>query len=98
MKHIKKYNESVEPKSFKEEFVDEKSFTELDMDYPYYEGDERNEVDTYDASFSETVSISIDDLMNCLQEMKDKGADRVYVAQHSDHHGYYITGVKLVSI
>ena len=88
-------------KRYKEKFVKEISRTEIDLDHPFYEngGDDKNEVETIDCDFVEGVpSIGIDEVINILNDLKNSGADRVYIAEHCDHHGYYFYGVKLNQI
>jgi hypothetical protein len=106
-------------KTFVEKFIDSKSKTDLDCEYPFYEvrDDVYRDVDEEvnddsdgeevcnevmiphnKLSYVEAPSMSIDDVIEILNEFKTKGADRVYIADHSDHHGYYFYGVKLVQI
>ena len=86
-------------KYYAERFVKEIRKTELDLDFPFYNGkdDQRNEVLSphHLISFAEAPSIEIDEVMNIMTKLKNEGADRVYIADHSDHHGYYFYGVKL---
>lgn len=86
-------------KTFAEKLVDKKAFTELDLEYPFYESggqDECNEVLTPSSIlYTESPSIDIDIVISTLQNMKELGANRVYIADHCDHHGYYFYGVKL---
>lgn len=87
-------------KSYREVLVDEVSVTDLDMEEPFHSPDEEepNDVETAEEVWSETVSMPIDQAVKILQELRDKGADRVYLYTHSDHHGYYFTGVKLEEV
>ena len=47
---------------------------------------------------SSIPSIDIDTVIKTLQNLKESGADRVYIATHCDHNGYYFNGVKLKEI
>lgn len=83
-------------KRFKEKLIESKEFSEIDLEYPFYENDERNEVEMPNEEiWYDTESMSIDDAILTLEHLKEKGADRVYIVAHSDHHGYIFTGVKL---
>ena len=87
-------------KTFVEKLIDCKTRTELDLEYPHYDGDDRNEVmiPYNKLSFVEAPSLDIDEAIKIITELKEKGANRVYIADHCDHHGYYFYGVKLVEI
>ena len=87
-------------RTFVEKFIAEESRTELDLDYPNYEGEERNEVmiPSNKLSFVEAPSMDIDEAIKILTELKDKGANRIYFADHCDHHGYYFYGTQLKEI
>jgi len=87
-------------RKFVEIFIAVESRTELDLDFPNYDGDERNEIETpYDKlTWSEAPSMDIDETIKILTDLKEKGSNRVYIADHCDHHGYYFYGVELVEI
>lgn len=87
-------------KTYAEKFIADVALTELDMDWPFYDGDTRNEVLIPKSSlgFAESPSIHINRLIELLESMKEAGADRVYIHDHCDHHGYYFYGVKLVEL
>ena len=87
-------------KTFVEKFIGTEERTELDLDYPNYEGDERNEVmiPHNKLNFVEAPSIDIDEVIEILNQLKEKGANRVYIADHCDHNGYYFYGVNLIEI
>lgn len=87
-------------KTFVEKFIEEKSLTELDLDFPFYSGEERNEVMSpmNRLDFVECPSVNIDTVIDLLTDLKSAGSDRVYIADHCDHHGYYFYGVKLIEI
>lgn len=82
-------------KHYKESLVTEISMEELDLDHPFYDGDERNEVDQIDDIWAEVPSIDIDVAIENLTKLKELGANRVYFYAHNDHRGYIFTGVKL---
>ncbi len=94
-------------RTYVEHFIAEESRTDLDLEFPHYSNTEKdehgdavsNEVITPDdeLSYAEAYvpSIAIDEVVEILANLKNKGADRVYVATHNDHHGYYFYGVKL---
>lgn len=88
-------------KTFVEKFIAVESRTELDLEYPnYYYGEERNEVmiPHNKLKFAEAPSMDIDETIKILIELKEKGADRIYIADHCDHRGYYFYGVQLREI
>lgn len=87
-------------KTFVEKFIDTIEKTDLDLGYPYYEGDIKNEVMIpYNRlKFSEAPSLDINEVIKILTELKEKGANKVYIADHFDHDGYYFYGVKLIEI
>ena len=87
-------------RTYVEKFVAVEARTELDMESPHYDGDECNEVmiPQHKLHYAEAPSMDIDDVMSLLNELKDKGANRIYIAQHCDHNGYYFYGVELKEI
>jgi hypothetical protein len=87
-------------KTYVEKFIDKDERTELDLDAPFYNGDIRNEVmiPYHKLDYTEAPSIEIDEVIKILNDLKTKGADRVYIADHCDHHGYYFYGTKLCEI
>ena len=87
-------------KTFVEKFIAVESRTDLDLEYPNYEGEVSNEVMTphNKLNYVEVPSMDIDDVINILNELKEKGSNRVYIADHCDHHGYYFYGVELKEI
>ena len=88
-------------KTFVEKLVAAEERTELDLEHPYYDKlGNRNEVMVpYSVlNFVEAPSIDLDEALKILTELKEKGANRVYIADHCDHHGYYFYGVKLLEI
>jgi hypothetical protein len=48
-------------------------------------------------NFAEAPSMDIDKTIKILTELK-KGANRIYIADHCGHHGYYFYGVQLREI
>lgn len=87
-------------KTFVEKFIAEESRTDLDLDYPNYDGDEKNEVmiPHNKLIFVEAPSMDIDETIKILTDLKEKGANRIYIADHCDHNGYYFYGVQLLEI
>ena len=85
-------------KKFKETLVKKISKTEIDLDSPFYTGDERNEVEVITDNITYSPSMDIDEAINILNELKKSGSNRVYIADHEDHHGYYFYGVKLTEL
>lgn len=86
----------------KETLVDSFDITDIDLDYYY--SDEKDEdgddiriniLTSNDVKFSECPPAKIDELINGLIDLKHKGTERVYIAEHTDHQGYYFYGVKL---
>jgi hypothetical protein len=87
-------------KTFVEKIIAVERRTELDLEYPNYDGEERNDVmiPHNKLNYVEAPSMDIDETIKILTELKNKGSNRVYIADHCDHHGYYFYGVKLVEI
>lgn len=94
-------------RTFVEKFIGEESITELDLMPPFYETPSsfeekeiRNEVMVphHRLSFTKAPSMDLDTAIGILNDLKEKGADRIYFAAHGDHHGYYFYGTKLVEI
>lgn len=82
--------------------VDQFELTDLDMDYYYSEklddnGDQIriNILESDQVKFSQTQPAKIGEVIEGLTMLKNNGAERVYIAEHTDHHGYYFYGVKL---
>lgn len=82
---------------YKEEFIKAIDRTDLDMGHPFYENgsDERNDIEL---SSIEGSSIEIDEVINILNNLKNSGANRVYIQEDCDHHGYQFYGVKLIKL
>lgn len=79
-------------------------FDLTDLDLEYYYSEEKDENDdpirldikhTMETNYTECPPAKIDDIINGLIELKHKGSEYVYIADHSDHHGYYFYGIKL---
>ena len=87
-------------KTFQEEFIVEESKTDLDLGFPYYEGDNSNKVIIPDLYLNglEIPSMDLDEAILILEAMKAKGANRVYFSPHIDHQGYYFYGTKLEQV
>lgn len=88
-------------KHFKETVIEEVQTEDLDMEYPWYDSvgqEESNDVDTAEDIWSETLSMDIRKAIEILQKLEEKGANRVYLYAHSDHHNYIFTGIKLEEI
>ena len=87
-------------KTFVEKFIAVAKNLNLDLKYPNYENKINNEVMTLHnkLEYVEAPSMDIDDVINILNELKEKGSNRVYIADHCDHHGYYFYGVELKEI
>lgn len=92
-------------KTFVEKIVAVRDFTELDLDFPHHETDEYGEDIRNDVmiphsklDYVEVPSMDINDVIQTLNDFKKMGANRVYIADHIDHHGYYFYGVKLIEI
>lgn len=89
-------------RKFRETLLVKVNKTEIDLDFPFYtdgnEGKNDVEIPYEEITFGESPSMDIDEVMQILSDMKDKGSNRVYIADHSDHHGYHFYGVKLTEI
>ncbi len=90
-------------KIFEEKFVYRDSVTDIDLQYPFYHGDDRNEVITSSEMgeveyWDGAPSIDTWELIDVLEHIKEQGAERVYIADHSEHRGYYFYGVKLKEV
>lgn len=89
-------------KPLKEVFVKEIVHDELDLKPPFYIRDKEGDGDRQEIIYSDEVnwqdapSIDIETIIAALHELQAAGADRVYLFAHSDHHGYHLTGVRLV--
>jgi hypothetical protein len=84
------------PKTFVEKFIGSEVRDELDLEYPYNKGDVMTPVSRLD--FAEVQSIDINEVIKICNDLKNKGANRLYIATHSDHQGYYFHGVCLKEI
>ena len=84
-------------KQLKETFIGKKEVSDLDLMEPFWEdgADEPNEIEWMDDIWNEAPSMDIDQLMEILEKYKKEGANRVYIAEHSDHQGYEFNFVKL---
>lgn len=88
---------------YEENLVGQFDLTEIDLEYYYsteldenggpirYEIKQSREVD-----YAECPPAKIDEVIEGLLELKKKGAERVYIAEHTDHFGYYFYGIKVV--
>ncbi len=89
-------------RTFVEKFIDKEELTELDCEFPFYDKntEDRNEVliPHSHLSFAQCPSVDIDRVITILNNLKEKGANRVYLADHVDHQGYYVYGTKLIEI
>lgn len=90
-------------KKFIEKYIDNVEKTDLDLNWPFYDENEESTKIEYsksarEFSLSEAPSLDIDEAISVLQELKKQGANRVYIGDHCDHHGYHFTGVKLVEV
>lgn len=87
---------------FKEKLINVNYHEELDFLHPFYndETEEFNEIDDSEmpSIWSDTVSMDIDEAINTLKQLKEEGANRVYIVAHTDHVGYIYTGVKLEEV
>jgi hypothetical protein len=94
-------------KTYVEKFIAEESRTELDLQFPYYSDTEKDEdgdtvrnvviyaPELEDSYVSTDVSMDIDEVIGILNSLKQRGANRVYISDHCDHHGYYFYGVHM---
>jgi hypothetical protein len=85
-----------------ENLVGKFDLTDLDLEYYYSEEKDENDdpiridIELSDEThFTEVPPAKIDDIINGLVELKNKGSEYVYIADHTDHHGYYFYGIKL---
>jgi hypothetical protein len=85
-----------------EKLIGKFDITDIDIEYNYSdELDESGDQIRLDIKYSDEVSYSecppakIDEVIKNLILLKEKGAERVYISEHIDHHGYYFYGVKL---
>ena len=87
-------------KTFAEKFIAVAKNLNLDLKYPNYEDKINNEVmiPHNKLNYVEVPSMDIDDVINILNELKKRGSNRIYIADHCDHHGYYFYGVELKEI
>lgn len=83
---------------YKEEFVAQIENINLDLKHPYYDlEDNPNDVEIprNQLDYANVPSIEIKELESIINQLKENGADRVYIASHVNHRGYYFYGVKL---
>jgi len=90
-------------KTYVEKYIDVIIKSDLDLEHPFYDKkdpESQNEVmiPYHKINFAEVPSMDINDVIKYLMTLKDKGADRVYIADHVDHKGYYFYGTKLIEI
>lgn len=79
----------------KEILIDTKAIQDLDMEYPYYDGDIPTEISKDEEIDTEGCSIGIEQLQSILDELKSKGANRIYITSDFDRHGYIFCGVQV---
>jgi hypothetical protein len=86
--------------TYAEKFIAQDSLTELDLCFPFYDEDsnESNEVLLSSKVHSDVPSLAIDNLITVLNELKEKGAERIYITTHEDHQGYFFYGVNLIKL
>lgn len=89
--------------NYEENLVDQFEITEIDLEYYYStELDENDDpirieiIPSNDVYYAECPPAKIDEVIEGLLELKKKGAERVYISEHTDHHGYHFYGIKLV--
>lgn len=82
---------------FKEEFI-YRIEKELANDQPFYNSviDEYNDIAYVKNLWGDCPSISINEVMSILENLKFLGAERVYITAHEDHQSYVFEGVKLI--
>jgi len=87
-------------KKFKESLIEEIEISDIEsMSEPFYTGDERNDVEMPDNDvWYEADSINIDVVIKTLEQLKNNGANRVYLYSHGDHNSYILTGVNCQEI
>lgn len=85
-------------KRYKETVIEEVEYSELDLESPFYDGEEENVVVVADNIWAEVPSIDLDVAIKTLIDLKEKGANRLYMYAHVDHIGYIFTGIKLEEI
>jgi len=87
-------------RTFVEELIAEKSKTELDLEFPYYDGSNPNKVLIPDSHLAgmELPSMDLNEAILILQSMKVRGANRVYFSASRNHQGYYFYGTQLKEI
>ena len=85
--------------------VFESEYEDLDNEYPFVTNELDkfgelvcNNVSFHPNIFSETNSISIQDLEDVLKNLKEEKAERVYIYPHTDHRSYIFTGVQYEQI
>ncbi len=96
-------------RTFVEKFVVTIERVELNLMYPYYQSTDKPNVDIKNEilipnstseklNYVEVPSLDIDDAIYVLSELKRSGANRLYIATHVDHQGYYFYGTKLLEV
>ena len=84
------------PTKYKEVFIEEVEYSEIDLEEPFWTGEEPNDMD--ELGIGDVESIGINLVINTLIDLRDKGADRVVIQTHCDHHAYIFTGIKLEKV
>lgn len=82
---------------YKEILINEVETEEIWGSEPFYnnETDEANDIDFLNDVWSESSSMPIDEALKILTDLKENGAERVYIYAHGDHNNYIFTGVTL---
>ena len=89
---------------FREEFISRVAKHEIDLGFPYFNDDhemnviEKTEEVKNNTRFVTDASLDIDEVIDILMEMKNKGANRLYIEEESPDQGYIFCGTKLNKI
>jgi len=83
-------------KKYTEVLVGKFDITDIDLEY-YYPNNDDNRVEIHSPNnYNDIPPPRIDELIEKLTTLKNKGAERVYIDSHIDHHGFYFYGIKLM--
>lgn len=88
----------MDMKQYKETYIKCKILEDLDLQEPFYTGDEPNDILFSNQVYSSTPSLEIDTVIKILEKYKTQGANRVYISSLVDHKGYVFDFVKLEEI
>lgn len=86
-------------KTFKETYITTLGREDLDLKYPYYDRVDQEEPNVVtrceETQYHGIESLELSELQYVCEVLRQRGANRVYIEEHSDYQGYIFVGVKL---